>query len=899
MQAQSNSNSSPLQEEYEHYTLATNLRNSKVACVLVVIFMPVGMILDYFVYPDYVAYFLKLRLFCSALTAFVLVRLLQKGLSPWEYRILCTAWYVLPAFFISWMIGKTEGAVSPYYAGLNLVIILASAVIQATLLETLIVVSLIIAMYVGACIIHRDFSDFGIIFNNCYFIALTSIIVTTGNYFFNRLRFREFQLRHELEENRQKLEESNQKLVEMDQMKSRFFANISHELRTPLTLLLAPLESLLRDKVSHFDPQARDWLHTMHVNGMRLLKLINDLLDLVRLEAKQTQVKIERVNVVNVLRGLSQSVRKLVQDKRLQLVTDVAPEVGMINTDRDKLEKIVLNLLFNAIKFTGAGGAITVKAIKDGAMLFLTVADTGMGISEKNLPHIFDRFWQADSSSRRKHQGTGIGLALVKEIVEDQGGSVAAQSIEGQGTTITVRLPYHEAPSETATSDDSESLTPAAAKEISPERTVATADDVTSDEWLVNLYRRAELFPALKQPEQTSALSFDAPSTDQRASVLVADDEPDMLRFLKSQLERYFKIYEAVDGQQAIDVASQYLPDVILCDMMMPEKDGLQVCRELRERTPTQSIPIVLLTARADEETKLNALSVGANDFLTKPFSGTELHVRLQNLVNAYQLQRKLARQKQILEATLDQLKEAELHLVQSEKLASLGRLSAGIIHEINNPLNYVKTALFVLRQKGRNFADKERAEFDDIIKDVEDGVNRVRNIVTDLRTFTHPNIGQLENVDLDKTLTLALRFVSGDKGNVQIDNQVAAHQTVWGNQNRIVQVLVNVLQNAIDALKNKTGPEPPLVTIQSRVENGTVLVIVRDNGEGIAAKHMNKIFDPFFSTKQVGEGMGLGLSICYRIMEEHRGRILVRSEPGQYSEFTLEFPPKMQQSLP
>ena len=180
--------------------------------------------------------------------------------------------------------------------------------------------------------------------------------------------------------------------------------------------------------------------------------------------------------------------------------------------------------------------------------------------------------------------------------------------------------------------------------------------------------------------------------------VLIADDEPDMLKYLKSQLSVNFQVIEAVDGQQAVEKASQFLPDVIVCDMMMPEKNGLEVCRELRERTSTRSIPILLLTARADEETKLAALSAGANDFITKPFSMTELSVRLKNLFDTHTLQQELARQNQVLEATIEQLKETEVQLVHSEKLASLGRMSAGIIHEINNPLNFAKTALYVLR---------------------------------------------------------------------------------------------------------------------------------------------------------------------------------------------------------
>src|SRR5262249_23431522 len=237
----------------------------------------------------------------------------------------------------------------------------------------------------------------------------------------------------------------NQKLVELDQIKSRFFANISHELRTPLTLLLAPLETLMQKFNRSFDGETRDVLSTMHSNGMRLLKLINDLLDLVRLESGRLEVKHDTVEVAEFVKGLASAARQVADDKRLKLETHVDPELGAVVADRDKLEKIVLNLVFNALKFTPAGGRVELRAEKKEDQFVITVADTGMGISAKKLPFVFDRLWQADGSSKRKYQGVGIGLALVKELTEIQGGKVDVQSVESQGTTFTVRLPFTKA----------------------------------------------------------------------------------------------------------------------------------------------------------------------------------------------------------------------------------------------------------------------------------------------------------------------------------------------------------------------------------------------------------------------------------------------------------------------
>jgi len=867
------------------------INTGKVASALVFFLMPAGVLLDHFVYEKDVRLFLGLRLL-SSLLAGVLWYLHGTDFGQRHYRMLGLPIALVPAFVISWMIylttGPASGAASPYYAGLNLILLAVSAVVHWSLLESLIAVAAVILMYLVACIAQEGpIQDPGTFINNIYFLALTGIIVVTGNSVFNRLRFREFSLKHELEHNKIILEEANQKLKQLDEVKSRFFANISHELRTPLTLLLAPLEALVQRFSRSLDDQTKDLLVTMQSNGMRLLKLINDLLDLVRLESGVMQVKREPLDIAEFIKGLASAARQMADDKRIRLETSAAPEVGIVQTDRDKLEKIILNIQFNALKFTPAGGRIVIHAEKQGEELVLSIKDTGMGISAKNLPHVFDRFWQADDSARRKYQGVGIGLALVKELVEVQGGTVSVESEEGKGTTFTVRLPFLKAEAVEKKEPDAEA--PAAVPTVND-----AGGTVTSQEWLSNLYRRAELFPAMTQVQE-ALRPVETTRNGNQPKVLIADDEPDMLRFLKSQLIAQYQVLEAVDGQQAIEKATQFLPDIILLDMMMPEKDGLQACKELRERTSTQSIPIILLTARADEETKLKALSVGASDFLPKPFSTTELHVRIKNLVESYHYQRKLSKQNQVLENTIDQLKETETQLVQTEKLASLGRMSAGIIHEINNPLNFATTGLYTLRNKGKYLAAEQQGEYAEILKDVEDGITRVKTIVSDLRSFSHSENEQIDQVDVSELVTSSLRFLSHEwKDKVQIEQKIAESQTIWANKNKLIQVCVNLLQNSIDALKSKsTEGEKPAIWIEGREENGKSLLVIRDNGEGIDPQNLDKIFDPFFTTKDVGEGMGLGLSICYRIVQEYEGRILVKSERGKSCEFTLEFPMK------
>ncbi len=868
------------------------INTGKLACALVVVLMPFGVLLDYAVYPDQVGYFFKLRLLCSLLVG--IIWLLHR--TAWgrnHYKALGLPIVMLPAFFIAFMIFVTDGTSSPYYAGLNLILLAVSAVGHWSFRDTMISVTSVILMYFGASYANATSFDFRSFFNNLYFLALTGIIVVTGNYLYNRLLFREFEVRFQLDKSRQMLEESNRKLLELDQVKSRFFANISHELRTPLTLLLAPLQSLIQERGSTMQSEMRQLLLIMQSNGMRLLKLINDLLDLVRLESGRMEVKREPVPMEPFLLGLANAVKKNAEDRGIHLQVTSDPIVGVVLTDSDKLEKILLNLLFNALKFTPAGGKVEVKARVESGELVLEVSDTGLGISEEQLPFIFDRFWQADTSSQRKYRGVGIGLALVKELVEIQDGTVTVTSVVGKGTEFTVRLPYQEC-------DRQSSEILEAVENFTAAPPVIPETNGSRDAWLKNLDRQAEFYPSMTslreiiRPVETSVHRG-------QPRVLIADDEPDMLKYLKSQLSVNFQVVEAVDGQQAIEKANQFLPDVIVCDMMMPEKNGLEVCRELREQVSTRSIPILLLTARADEETKLTALSAGANDFITKPFSMTELSVRLKNLFDTHTLQQELARQNQILEATIEQLKETEVQLVHSEKLASLGRMSAGIIHEINNPLNFAKTALYVLRIMTESLSQNEKTEFREVLQDMAEGIDRISSIVSDLRTFTQPHLTQLEKVSVVEVVNSALRLLSNEWENkVRIEKEIPETQTIWANRNQIIQVLVNLLQNALQALEKKHCPETgATIWIRGVEEDAESLIIVRDNGEGIAAENLQKIFDPFFTTKDVGEGMGLGLSICYRIINQHGGRIQVQSERGAYSEFRLHFPHRPTDSMP
>jgi signal transduction histidine kinase len=867
-------NSSEFQTAYEEQNRREYVTSATIATVIQIPLNLSCVVMDYFMYRSQWRSFLVARIISVAVVALAWIWFkVRKGISQRQFGI---TWILSPLIMILWLIYKANDPYSPYYAGLNIILLGMGLLTPWAYVQNLLVTLFVLAMYVIISLLRVKPEPVGYLINNTTFLFLTAAIVVASSVANARQRLREFTLRFELDTNKRELEESNRKLIELDQLKSRFFANISHELRTPLTLLLAPLETLIRKYQNTLDPAGRELLTTMQASGMRLLKLINDLLDLIRLESGRLEVKNEPVALPEFVGGLISAVRQLAVNKKIALETSVEPALATVLADRDKLEKIILNLLFNALKFTPMGGRVRIAVERQQEALVFVVSDTGVGIAEKNLPYVFDRFWQEDGSSKRKFQGVGIGLALVKELTEIQSGSVSVQSKEGEGATFAVRLPYLAAD-------------PAALKA----EPAQAGEAMASEEWLVNLYHRAELFPVIAARREINTGVAMARRTG-RPVVLVADDEPDMRRFLVAQLTEDYEVVEAMDGQEAADKALDVLPDVILLDLMMPHKDGLQVCRELRAHAPTAGIPIILLTARADEEAKFDALQIGANDFLAKPFSSVELQARVRNLVERHRYQHRLTRQNEALSSAIEQIKETESQLVQSEKLSSLGRLSAGIIHEINNPLNFALTGLYALRNKGKQLGEAQRAEFDAIVSDVEEGLKRVRNIVSDLRTFTHPGGGSGELVEAAPAIAAALRFLAGEwKDKVEIHQELPPDQWLWANRNKLIHVLVNLLQNAIDALTEKPfgAGEKPQIWITGRLENDRSLLVVRDNGPGIEAKSLDKIFDPFFTTKEVGKGMGLGLSICYRILQGYGGTISVRSEPGRFCEFTVNLP--------
>jgi signal transduction histidine kinase len=863
-----------LQAQYEQYNRKVRIRNASIASLLVIILMPVGSLLDWFVYPHLVIPFFALRIACSVATAAAWL-LLKSRYQKLLYPFLIRACYLLPSFSMSLMIAFSEGATSPYYAGLNLLILGVCAVMQTSVWESLFSIVSIFAMYLAACLLHGDLGNTSAIVNNIYFLTLSALIVLAGNYNYNRLRYQEFVLRHQLGENRRQLEARNLQLRELDEAKSRFFANISHELRTPLTLIAGPIEKLGQNSIVTRDPELSQLVRIMEANSLRLLKMINNLLALVRSVSKGNESVKTAVLVDEILCGLLSSVEHLAKQKGIHLEKEFRPSHAPILLDGDKLEKIVLNLLLNAIKFTPADGLICLKWQVSGGELTVEVRDTGIGISKEDLGHVFTRFWQANTSSTRQFQGVGIGLALVSELTEAMAGHVSAESELGQGSTFRVTIPAR--------------ITDKAKQPKADTPELPLQNRATGDEWLISLYRRADLFTETVAPNLPVDQVYLAKR--KRPLILVGEDQADMAAFIAAQLKEQFDVLVAPDGQYAIDMTRQYQPDLLVLDIMMPKKDGLQVCQELCDQVHARGLPILILTARADEETKLAVLRKGATDFLTKPFSITELQVRCKNLLALTFLNKQLANRNRELSHSIEQLKESEVRMVQHAKMISLGRMSAGIIHEINNPVNYVNGAVQILRK--RLDGSSPASSCSDILDDIQHGLKRVSDLVSKLRAFAHPNPAHFDSINLLDCVRQACRLTagthqSGARPMIHVDTRIA----IKGNPTQISQLFINLVQNAHDACSSRQSSDYlPAISINAEVQDEQVSVTIQDNGVGIPNQSIDKIFDPFFTTKDVGKGMGLGLTICAAITKSHAGHLNVRSVAGKGTEVIVTLP--------
>ena len=459
---------------------------------------------------------------------------------------------------------------------------------------------------------------------------------------------------HELEEMNERLRSANEELARMYQkaqeiyrLKTDLFASVSHELRTPLTLLLGPLDDLLRCPGASIAASRTD-LELMRRNSLRLLKLVNTLLDLSRIEAGRLRGDYVPTDLTALTTDVASLFRPLVQKAGMSFHLRLEDLGEPVYVDRIMWEKIVLNLLSNAFKFTSEG-SISVSLSKAGNCAQLIVADTGIGIPESDLPHIFERFFRGDTAGARSFEGSGIGLALVHELVKLHGGNIEVQTSLAQGTSFTVSIPFGTAhlPNPPVRTGQT-GITP----------TSRTAYEMEAEVWGAALGKTAGALEA-------GASIVELPATEPKPRIVFADDDRDMRDYVTKVLSPYYEVEVCSNGEEAFEAAIKRIPDLVLSDFMMPVMDGTHLLRALKANPATASIPVILLSVRTEDDSQIEGLEAGADDYISKPFTTRELLARIKSRIALAQFredaQQQEMRNEQRFRQLLDTASEAIL----------------------------------------------------------------------------------------------------------------------------------------------------------------------------------------------------------------------------------------------
>jgi signal transduction histidine kinase len=628
----------------------------------------------------------------------------------------------------------------------------------------------------------------------------------------------------------QEVQQANARLRVLDRMKTQFFANVSHELRTPLTLILGPASRLVVDPAT--PPGHRDTIVGMERNARLLLKHVNDLLDVAKLEAGKLTLDYAEVDFARLARRTAANFDSVARERRFRFLVET-PETLPAQVDHDKMQRVVMNLLSNAFKFTPPAGTIRCAVTGNETEMSLTVADSGPGIPEAHRTSVFERFYQVGPQAG----GTGLGLAIVKDFVELHGGTVTLDAAAEGGARFVLRLPRRA---------------PATA-------TVAAERD------------SAPLLP-VDVPRSSTSEPDRVPTADQ-PRILLVEDNAEMAGYIRESLGPGVAAIRAVNGEEGLKKAIELKPDLILSDLMMPVMTGDQMLREIRSRRELDAIPILMLTAKADDEVRVHLLRDGAQDYLLKPFSPEELRARVGNLITMTRSNR--------------QLRAAQTDL--ERMVRELDGFSSSVSHDLRAPLRAIVGFSKMLTEEHSAALDDEGRR---LLSVVSESAARMSDLIAVLLEFSRLGRKELETstVDMERLAREVLKEALAEAPGRTIETSVSALPPAKGDLALLRQVMVNLASNAVK-YTGKTAAARIEIGGASGPERNTYWVT--DNGAGFAMEYSEKLFKVFQRLHSVREfpGTGVGLALAERILARHGGTIRAESVPGMRTTFTFTLP--------
>ncbi|MGK3967650.1 ATP-binding protein [Sorangium sp. So ce118] len=710
--------------------------------------------------------------------------------------------------------------------------------------------------------------------------------------------------------------------------KSDFLAAVSHELRTPLTLILSPLEHLIEAQHGALPGAVREELKLIRRNTARLLNVVNDLLDFSKAEAARMEVDWEPVDVHRFTALLLNDIRPSAMARgRTLAITGDAP--GVVLLDRYKYERILLNLLSNALKFSRAEGRIEValRALDD-ASFELCVRDEGIGISGDDLGKLFSKFTQIDGSAKRRYEGTGLGLSLVKQFAELMHGSVSIESELGRGTAVRVRLPRSAAGVAQRHAADAADAGDGDARRHAERGPSSVRSTAQTRRWLSALPPAGASSDGSPLAPGAAAADAEPPSLGppgsaggeaDRPLLLLVDDNPDMRQFMRVLLSPSYRLLEAADGLEAQRLIERSPPHVIVSDVMMPVMSGIELTAWLKAHPVLRHVPIILVTARADDEAVASGLDGGADEYLVKPFSPRELLARVRSMVRLYESYRKLgaeqaeiARHSGMAQVAMDILHSVgntlnsagiSANLVQDRlarsRLPRLARAFSELLGGEPDPAGpdlvepadasrgeslrrYIELALVAVEQEQQETAA-------DVAR-LREHLDIIRDAIRAQERYAYRNAYRTERLSLNEAVQESLRVHGSALVNARVAVRIDLRPVgdIVANRHDVLTILYNLLDNARAAL-GEGGTREPWVSIETWQDGADVCCAVEDSGPGIPEGSRVQVFQYGFTTK--GGASGIGLHFSANRMKNFGGSIRVEDGRERGARVVLAFP--------